>query len=268
MSGEGVPEVCWNNAPIISVIIPTLDEEATIGACLRSLDDQTMDRDAFEIIVVDGDSTDATCDIARMYADELITQTRPGIGGARKDGAEVARGSVLVFTDADSRSAPDWLQAIANNLLVQGYDASTGPIRFSERTLRSDIIQLWRVQYNFLHLFNFYRIIGPNMALTRSVYDRIQGHNAISILEDFDLSLRMFREGNIRCNFDPAQVVYTSSRRMSNLFSYMLVMMYGHYHLHITHDYQRLLRYPKFNEMGAKCMLEWLANIVAEEGED
>jgi glycosyltransferase involved in cell wall biosynthesis len=268
MSSAEVADVCWNDAPVISVIIPTLDEEATIGACLRSLDNQTLDRDAFEIIVVDGDSTDNTCNIARKYADEIMKQTRAGIGGARKDGAEIAQGRVLVFTDADSCFAPEWLQAIANNLLVQGYDASTGPIRFSERTVQSEVIRLWRMQYNLLHLFNFYRIIGPNMAITRSVYDRIRGHSAISILEDFDLSLRLFREGNIRCNYDPTQIVYTSSRRMRNLFGYMLVMLYGHYHLHITHDYQRLLRYPKFNEMGAKYMLEWLANIGVEESKD
>ncbi len=243
------------DGPVLSVIVPARDEAETIGTCMRSLARQEIPRDAYEIIVVDGDSSDRTRDVAEVYADIVVTQNRKGIGGARKDGADVASGDVLVFTDADTLHRPEWLRTIIDNLLVEGYDASTGPILFFERTLRSDLLQLWRKQYLFFHLFNYYRLLGPNIAITRSAYQRIKGHRDISLLEDYDLSLRMFREGNLLCNYDPRQVVYTSSRRIRNLVSYILVYLYGQYHYHITRDHSRLLRYPRFDEMDLKAML-------------
>ncbi len=249
----------------ISVIIPARNEAETIGTCLRSLAHQNMARNRYEIIVVDGDSSDGTCAVARRYADGVVAQQRQGIGGARHDGADAASGDVLVFTDADTYHAPDWLPTIAENLLAGRYGASTGPIRFCDRTLRSDLLQIWRKQYHLFHIFNYYRLIGSNIAVTRPAYDRIRGHRDISLLEDYDLSLRIFREGSILCHYDPRQVVYTSSRRVCNLFSYMLIYLYGQYHYHITRDYSRLLCYPRFDEMDLRAVLESLAEKPEEK---
>jgi glycosyltransferase involved in cell wall biosynthesis len=248
------------DGPILSVIIPTLNEAESINACLRSLVRQDMPRDTYEIIVVDGDSSDRTCAIAERHADTVVTQKRQGIGGARKDGVDLASGRVLVFTDADTLHGPGWLQTIVENLLKAGYDASTGPTVFRERTLRTDLVQLWRKQYTLFHLFNFYRLIGSNIAVTRDAYDKIRGHRDISLLEDYDLSIRIFRDGSILCNYDPRQVVYTSGRRVHNLFSYTLIYLYGQYHYHITHDYSRLLRYPRFDEMELGVMLNRMSD--------
>src|SRR5659263_340043 len=85
---------------MISVIIPTYNEEANITACLQSLSNQTIRRDEYEIIVVDGNSKDSTCELARAYADEVMTQTSPKVGGARNDGVLRARGDIVATTDA------------------------------------------------------------------------------------------------------------------------------------------------------------------------
>jgi GT2 family glycosyltransferase len=170
---------------------------------------------------------------------------------------DAASGSLLVFTDADTLHRPEWLEMIEETIGISRYDVCTGPILFYEKTLRSELLALWRKQYNLFHLFNFYWLIGSNMAMTRDVYDKIDGHRDISILEDFDLSVRMFKEGDIRCRYDPRQEVYTSARRITNLFTYLLVYMYGHYHYHFTHDYVRLLKYPRFDEMDLRVMLEF-----------
>src|SRR5660398_279782 len=86
---------------MISVIIPTYNEEANITACLQSLSNQTIRRDEYEIIVVDGNSKDSTCELARAYADEVMTQTSPKVGGARNDGVLRARFDIDATTDAD-----------------------------------------------------------------------------------------------------------------------------------------------------------------------
>jgi len=66
---------------MISVIIPSYNEEENIAQCLVSLSHQNIARGEYEIIVVDGGSTDDTCEIARKYADKVFTQTSKKVGG-------------------------------------------------------------------------------------------------------------------------------------------------------------------------------------------
>lgn len=73
----------WQCETMISIIIPALNEQESIGYCLRSLSEQNIDRDSYEIIVVDGGSGDRTREIAGQYADQVVSQKRSGIGGAR-----------------------------------------------------------------------------------------------------------------------------------------------------------------------------------------
>jgi glycosyltransferase involved in cell wall biosynthesis len=241
---------------MISVIVPTMNEGEHIGGCLASLANQSLDRSEFEIIIVDGNSEDETREIAHEYADKVIIQQHRGIGGARKDGVEASSGDLLVWTDADTLHNSNWLALIRANLCENGYDVCTGPILFYERTLRSELLSLWRKQYNLFHLFNFYWLIGSNMAMKRDIYEKINGHRDISLLEDYDISVRMFRKGSIRCRYDSRQEVYTSARRLTNLVTYLMVYLYGHYHYHVTRDYQRLLKYPHFDKMDLEVMLE------------
>ncbi|CAG0963376.1 partial Putative glycosyltransferase EpsH, partial [Methanosarcinales archaeon] len=100
---------------MISVIVPTYNEEANITACLQSLCNQTISRDEYEIIVVDGNSKDCTCELAQVYADEVMTQTSKKVGGARNDGILRARGDIVATTDADCIIPPEWLEIIKND---------------------------------------------------------------------------------------------------------------------------------------------------------
>lgn len=241
---------------MISVIIPVLNEEESIEYCLRSLLEQDLDRDLYEIIVVDGGSCDRTKEIAGQFADLVIDQKRDGIGGARGDGVSVSHGDILIFTDADTLHGRNWLGVIKENLTTRGYDVSTGPVLFYDRTFRSELIQLWRKQYKLFHVFDFYWLIGSNMAMKRSIYERIKGHRDISLLEDYDLSVRMFQDGDVLCCYDSEQAVYTSARRMTNILSYTLIYLHGHYHYHVTKDYKQLLSYPHFDTMDLKLILD------------
>ncbi|MDD4484683.1 MAG: glycosyltransferase [Methanoregula sp.] len=229
---------------MISVIIPALNEQKYLGRCLSSLIRQTVKRNRYEIIVVDGGSLDRTDEVAGEFADVIVPQKRSGIGGARADGAEAAQGDLLVFTDADTLFRKDWLEVIQENLVDKRYDVSFGPVLFYDRTPQSDLVQLWRAQYKFFHIFRFYRLIGSNIALKRDTYDRIGGHQDISILEDYDLSVRLFKEGTISFRYDPRQTVFTSSRRFNSLSSYLKIYLYGYYHYSVTKDREKLLQYP------------------------
>jgi glycosyltransferase involved in cell wall biosynthesis len=104
---------------LVSIVVPTYNEEADIGATLDSL--VALDYPAKEIIVVDA-SHDKTPDIVRSYADRgalYIRQTR-GIGRApaRNEGILRARGEVVVILNADVRLPTNFLHRI-----VSHYDA-------------------------------------------------------------------------------------------------------------------------------------------------
>jgi GT2 family glycosyltransferase len=89
--------------PQISVIIVTMNRQADLGICLRSLDDQTF-RD-FEVLVVDNSSSDGTGDMVLNLFPEVryfYLDTNSGPAGGRNYGVRLAAGEICVFIDDDA----------------------------------------------------------------------------------------------------------------------------------------------------------------------
>ncbi len=98
----------------ISVVIPTLNEADHI---LCALDSISCSLDGiFEVIVVDGGSTDGTEEACRARPCRFLQSDRPGRGHQMNLGAAEASGEVLLFLHADSRLPPDAAQAIQSAL--------------------------------------------------------------------------------------------------------------------------------------------------------
>jgi glycosyltransferase involved in cell wall biosynthesis len=97
----------------ISVIIPTFNEEKYIEDTLRALAMQQYSEKCFEVILVDNESTDSTIAIAKNFCSTLqvriLTFSGRSISQVRNYGAEVAKGSILAFLDADCLPGPVWL---------------------------------------------------------------------------------------------------------------------------------------------------------------
>ena len=99
---------------MISIIVPAKNAAKTLGECLQALLHQEgflFDRD-YEVIVVDDGSTDETAKIAEEVNVNVVRQPNQGPAAARNAGARIARGTVLLFTDADSAPSPTWLQEL------------------------------------------------------------------------------------------------------------------------------------------------------------
>ncbi len=97
--------------PILSVVIPALNEEESIGKVLQRIK-RSLDRSflSYEIIVVDDGSTDRTAMIAKAYGARVISKKQnSGYGAALKAGLFQARGQFLAFLDADSTYPPEVL---------------------------------------------------------------------------------------------------------------------------------------------------------------
>ncbi|MDY0114628.1 MAG: glucosyl-3-phosphoglycerate synthase [Corynebacterium sp.] len=113
--------------PSVSVVLPALNEEATVAAVIESVRPSLAAGIVDEIIVVDSDSTDATAEVAAAagarvvnWADALPgVPTRPGKGEAMWRGVAAARGDVVVFLDADLRDpSPAFVPSLVAPLLA------------------------------------------------------------------------------------------------------------------------------------------------------
>ena len=107
----------------VSVIIPARNEESSLVRLLGSLEHQ-MDR-AGEIIVVDDQSEDATAEISRRLGATVITSEDLPDGWVGKpwacwQGANQARGTILVFLDADTFLEPEGLAKIVSTFEGEG----------------------------------------------------------------------------------------------------------------------------------------------------
>ena len=121
----GNPEVAkGDQTPDVSVIIPTINEEAGIGLVLDSIP-KVPDLE-IEVLVVDTDSTDRTKEIAREKGARVINESRRGYGRAYKTGFENARGDIIVTLDADCTYPAEEIPALVRLLRDEKLDLITG----------------------------------------------------------------------------------------------------------------------------------------------
>lgn len=110
---------------LISVIIPTLNEQFGIEKTIKSIPKSTISKDAgydLEIIVVDGESTDTTCDIASKLGAKVIIEKRKGYGRACKSGFAAAMGKIIVTLDADNTYPTERIPSYIEMLVNRGLD--------------------------------------------------------------------------------------------------------------------------------------------------
>jgi len=101
--------------PTVSIVVPVKNGEATIGDLLNSLTQLDYNKKKVEIIVVDGNSTDRTREIAAKYPVKLIKENGKGLNAARNTGVAQSTGEIIAFTDADCVAPPDWLRKLVRN---------------------------------------------------------------------------------------------------------------------------------------------------------
>ena len=113
---------CTRQNPTVSLVIPVRNEARNIAWVLEQIAD-----DVDEIILVDGDSTDATLITARRYRPDIkvVPQDGPGKGSALRTGFLAATGDIIVMMDADGSMAPQEIRHYLH-FLANGYDFVKG----------------------------------------------------------------------------------------------------------------------------------------------
>jgi hypothetical protein len=104
----------------VSVVIPTLNEAASIGQVLEELP-----KGLKEVIVVDGNSKDGTGDIARSKGARVVNEPRKGYGRAYKTGFVEAKGELIATLDGDLTYPAERIGELAQLLLREDLDFIT-----------------------------------------------------------------------------------------------------------------------------------------------
>ncbi len=170
--------------PTVSVIVPALNAEKTIGELLDSLTNVEYDRDKLEIIVVDGGSTDRTREIIQSYPVKLVVEKKKGLNVARNVGVKNSTGEIVLFTDSDCVVPRDWIRQIVKNFREKDVGCVGGSVsryedNFLSRYADESIMPVLRRFSRRKKLENVKPPMnypaGCNMAFRRDVFDRVGG---------------------------------------------------------------------------------------------
>lgn len=197
---------------MLSIIIPTLNEEKYLSRLLESIKQQKYLN--YEIIVSDGGSTDQTISIAKKYDCRTVVDfMHHHPSWQRNNGAAQAHGEILLFLDADTVLPADFLsqsmsEIVNRNLVGAGFYIKFNPTKLSRR--------IFSIIFNFFCFGRqYFAPIGVGCALLaqKKAHDQISGFDyTIYVAEDFDYCYRLSRCGQFR--MINSSFVYFSSRRL------------------------------------------------------
>ena len=206
--GEGVS---------ISVIIPARNEEKNISNCLRSIINQTYPEKLFEIIVIDDHSTDLTAEVANSFGKDNIRVIKlADITGnsilnsykkkAVETGVSVARGTLIVTTDADCVAPAKWLQSIASFYKSSGDVFIAAPVSYFSALSNHSLLKKFFNIFQSLDFMTLQGITGAsvskkihnmcngaNLAYEKKVFYEVNGFEGIDSIASGDDMLLMHK---------------------------------------------------------------------------
>lgn len=190
-------------SPDVSVVVPVYDEEAELPDLL---DELTSLPGHFEVVVVDGGSTDATRRIAQNHpVGARLVDSQQGRARQLNAGASVARGAVLLFLHADTRlprnAIPRVVAATESGVDGGNFDlAFDGGDRFSRV---NECVRRFERRHGIYY--------GDSAIFcSREAFTALDGYRPFPIMEDYDFARRLERTHRTTCLPGP---VVTSARR-------------------------------------------------------
>ncbi len=197
---------------IISVVVPVRNAAATLGACLAALAKQTADPAAYEIIVVNDGSTDDTGEIARRHGLRCLDIAPSGPAVARNQGAALARGELVLFTDGDCEPAPNWIVQMSAPFADPEVAGARGVYLTRQTALVARFVQQeYQDKYDRTARRSSIDFIDTySAAYRRAVFLENGGFEvafSVPSVEDQELSFRLAEKG-YRLVFAPQAAVY------------------------------------------------------------
>lgn len=197
-SGESSQHV-----PLISLIIPTLNEEENIIPCLEA----TRQAINVERIVVDGGSSDGTVEKAKSWGATVLSAAR-GRAPQMNAGTQVAKGEILLFLHADTILAEGFDHQVRR--ILNGSRVSAGAFAFRLDKPNSVSLRLIQAVANWRSRYLQVPYGDQAIFVRASLFQKIGGFPDLPIMEDHELIRRLKKRGRILTASLPA---VTSARR-------------------------------------------------------
>ncbi len=209
---------------VLSIIIPTFNEEENIERCLNTI----VDVPEVEVIVSDGGSTDSTVEIVRRYKCVKVVSSMKGRGIQMNTGASFADGEILLFLHADCVLSKETILSFQHNFendsIVGGaFKIKLLSDKFPYRLIEMGInlrSKVFRLPYGDQGLF-----------VKKSIFEELGGFREIDTCEDLDFICRLKKRGKIAIldeeilssvrRWENSGVLRTSLRNQTLLASYM-----------------------------------------------
>jgi glycosyltransferase involved in cell wall biosynthesis len=215
---------------MLSIIIPTLNEEKYLPLLLKELKKQNF-ADDFEIIIADANSTDKTVEIAKSFGCKVVLGGLPSKG--RNEGAKIAKGDIFLFMDADNIYLPkNFLKNLLEEFEKRKLDVASFPIYPAGNAFDKIIYKIYNWFVRSTQRFSAY---ATNSILVRkSIHQKIGGFDEkIKIAEDhfYVKTARKFGKFGF---IETVQPILTSARRFEKdgrLKTYLKYLLAGIYML-------------------------------------
>lgn len=176
---------------LLSVIIPTLNEENNIVPCIRSVGNEEA---GCEIILSDGGSTDGTIERAGAFKGVRVVNSARGRGLQMNKGAAEARGEVFLFLHADTRLEEGWSRAVRSLLSDSSVVGGAFTFRVASDKRRYRLTEflvslrcgIFKLPYGDQGIF-----------VRREIFEDLGGFREFPLMEDVDMISRMRKKGRI-----------------------------------------------------------------------
>ncbi len=206
--------------PHLSVVVPTHNNEHTLPQCLEAIRSSSF-KD-YELIVVDGASTDQTQSIAKKHTDIIVSLKMNNRGLARNAGMKLASGSILLNIDSDVVVMPDTLKTIVDYFTLHAdVDAVTGLL--SKTHPNTDFFS----QYKNLYMHYVFQNLSEQVSfLYGSIHafrkEAFQCYSETIMTDDTELGQRLTKSGKKISLIKKLEVIhlkpYTAWKLLENDF--------------------------------------------------
>jgi len=189
------------DSPFASVIVPTLNRKELLGNCLKSLFRMDYPRSHFEVIVVDGGSTDGTIQMVHNDFPDVrfVVEKRKGRSVARNTGWKYAKGQIVAYTDDDCVVDKSWLRILVSSFDSKEIGAVGGPMFLLHQS------KSIRNRFKGTPMGDFYlgdkklpakELITANLAVSREAFEKNRfDETLIYDLEDVDFCRSLIETG-------------------------------------------------------------------------
>ena len=186
-----------DSRPLVSIIIPTYNEEEFLPLCLASISKLVWPESRYEIIVVDNGSDDKTCELAASHNALVLKDETKTIAGLRNLGAGRAAGEIIAFVDADCVVAQDWLVQAEKYFFDRSIVAWGSPPGVPlEATWVQKAWYLLRQKQQPVEKVDW--LESMNFFVRKKDFFQVMGFDeSLDTCEDVDLSYRLAKKGSI-----------------------------------------------------------------------